>query len=292
MCAKKISTLNSKVKNSSKRPQVYDYHDYRAFLKDWLVFQKASQSNFSLRMLSSHAGLTAGFLPLVLSGKRPLSKNAFSKLVPLLGLDPSESSFLEILITLGNTDSQEVRLQSLRQMKRFGAYQKNNSKETEVYLYLTHWYYVVIREMAALPGFHLDAEWIQLHLHDLVALKEIREAIAFLTENHYIELCADGSIQPPQKDLNCHGGVYRIALTQFHREMLELAVKSMESTPSSARSIVGHTVAIKSENFEKANAIIDDALNKIRALGEQENDPDTVYHLEMALFPLTRRIKK
>jgi uncharacterized protein (TIGR02147 family) len=276
---------------ATQRPEIFGYHDHLEYLRDWLAFKKASQSDFSLRTLAKQAGLAAGYLPMVLGGKRPLTGKALARLLPYLGLDASEQSFLEHLLVFGTSESQEARFAAHERMKRFGDYRKQNRPETEVSEYLTHWYYVAIREMAALADFEADPLWIQRRLRFPVGLKEIKEALAFLLESGFLEKAADGSVRPPAKALDCTMRVFGVSLTKFHREALELAGKAIENTPAEQRNVQGHTFAIREENYAKANAIVENAIRQLVELTEAETRGDSIYHLEVALFPLTREEK-
>jgi uncharacterized protein (TIGR02147 family) len=269
------------------RPDIFQYHDHLSFLKDWLAFKKAGQPAFSLRRLALLAELATGYLPMVLSGQRQLSHKALSKLVPHLGLNPNEQNYLENLLTLSSANSHEVRVSAVERMQRFPAFQRNHPKDTQVYEYLTHWYYVAIRELALVQGFRPDPVWIQAQLRYQVPLAEIKAALEFLIVNGYLVLEPNGRVVHPEVSLECSGEVYRVALAKFHREILQLAGKSIEKTPSAKRSIQGHTCTLSEENFAKAKEIVDNAIQQIRALGQGEKQGDSVYHLEMALFPLT-----
>ena len=273
-------------KQYTNKPEIYRYHDYRIFLKDWLVYLKTSQPGFSMRKLAQQAGIATGYLPMMITGSRKISHKAFSKVAPFLKLSKSERSFLDLLITLGTSDSQHARLESLNRMKQFKEYKKLNPRETEVYQYLSHWYYVAIREMTALPGFQADPQWIQSQLNYKISLKDAKEALAFLIQNKYIKIGLNESVQPPEKNLDCIGGVYRIALTQFHQEMFSLASQSIEATPSDQRNILGHTFALDAKNFEKASTLIENTLKQLQELSK-DSQGDTVYHAQLAVFPLT-----
>lgn len=273
----------------ASKPDVFRYHDYRELLKDWLGFLKATKPGFSLRALAREAGFAVGYLPTVLGGGRPISSKALLKLIPLLGLNRTERSYLEALVAFGTSKSQAVRMDALERMKRFQSYRSSNPKEIEVHQYLTHWYYVAIREMAALPGFRLDPEWIQEQLREPVPLQELRDALEFLEKSGFIARREDGSIHLPERNLECTGGVYRVALSQFHRELLALASRSIENAQSSERLILGHTLATDAKVFEQACAILNDAIARIRALQPKESDGGGVYHLELAFFPLTQQ---
>jgi uncharacterized protein (TIGR02147 family) len=275
-----------------KHPEIYGYHDHLEFLRDWLAYRKASQPGFSMRSLAREAGLSPGYLPLVLAGKRVLSHKSLTKLGPHLGLSKNERSYLEALVILGTSDSQQTRLEALEKMKRFGAYQRSNPRELETYRYLTHWYYVAIREMALLPDFEPTPEWIQPRLRETVSAGEIQAALDFLLANGFLSKAADGRFSIPERALECVGGVYKVALTQFHHEVLDLAARSITETPSTERSIQGHTVALGERQFQEARAILDEAIGRIRALGQKpdpESPGEVVYHAELILFPMTQK---
>lgn len=270
-----------------KRPDVFKYPGYVEFLADWLTFRKASQSDFSMRSLAKKAGLASGYLPMVLGKKRPLSHAALLKIMPFLGLSASEQSFLENLVTLGTTDSHETRVTALERMQRFQKFQKHNSQESEVYDYLTHWYYVAIREMATLPDFKLDAEWVQERLRFAIPLSEVKNALTFLVRHGFLKVDAKGHVRPPEKSLECAGEVFKVALAKFHREVFGLAARAIDEMPSESRNIMGHTCVLSEKSYEKAKQIMENAIRQIRELGSDETDGNCVYHMEAALFPLT-----
>ena len=272
---------------SDKRPNIFSYHDYQKFLRDWLAFKKASPSRVSMRALAKAAGLASGYLPMVTSKKRPLSHAAWVKLAPHLGLSPSEKIFFENLLTLGTSDLHDRRVEALDKMKRSSRYARENPKEAEVYQYLTHWYYVAIRELAGTPDFNEEPQWIQSQLKYPVPLAEIKQAFEFLLKNGFLERDFAGKIRPPVKALDCSGGVYRIALGQFHKEILDLAAKSIDSTTSEERSLMGHTFKLGAESFPKAEQIVRDAIEQIQNLSTESQGNSSVYHMEVALFPLS-----
>ncbi len=273
----------------TQRPDIFKYHNYQVFLQDWFAYNKASRSAFSLRKLALQAGLASGYLPMVLSGKRPLSGAALAKLLPHLKLNTKEQIFLESLVVIGTSDSHGARMNALNRIRRSQQFQNSNVESAATYEYLTHWFYVAIREMAAFPEFKADALWIQERLAYSVPLKDIQTAIEFLLEKKFIELNGDGSVKSHLKAIDCTGGMYRLVLADFHREILNLAMQSIEKIASTERNVQGHTFALSKKNYDKATDIMNEAISKLRELGQQEKKGDSVYHIEMALIPLTHR---
>jgi len=272
----------------TQRPDIFSYHDHLEFLKNWVAYLKATQSRFSLRSLAKQAGLASGYLPMVLKGTRPLSAAALAKMIPYLSLNTNEQSFLDCLLVLGTSTSHEARVSALERMKKFSQFRSNNAQEAAAYQYLTHWYYVAVREMATLSGFKDDPVWIQERLRFQVSLKEVKEALEFLFENKFLEKAKDGSVQAPADALNCQGGIYRVGLSHFHREIMRLAGEAIDKVPREERNIMGHTCSLNSKNYEKARAIAEEAIRKIQALTAHE-EGEEVYHFEVALFPLTKK---
>ncbi len=277
--------------SGKSKPDIFRYHDYRQYLKDWFAFCKADQSSLSLRKVAEKAGMSVSGLSMVLSGSRSLSGKMLGRLAPSLGLHRRESDFLEILILLGNAKNQGERVTAFERLNEFRVYRNRNEKEAEVFRYLRHWYYVAIREMASLPGFKADPAWIRPRLQFQVSSSEIESALKFLIQHRYLELMPDGTVCPPSKALDCLGGVYKMALSQFHHEMLALAGRSIERVPPEKRNLLGYTLVVNAEKFAKVQHLLSQVYDEIRSVGQEGNEggaDEAVYHLELAFFPLTK----
>jgi uncharacterized protein (TIGR02147 family) len=268
-------------------PLIFNYHDYREFLRDYLRFQKKHTKSFNLRSLSKAAGFTPAFFTMVLNGRRSWSEATIDKLLPLLKLDPSSQSYFRLLCTVADSPSQENRLQALNKLQNYRRYRKMNPKENEVYRYLTKWYYVAIRELATTPGFKLDATWVQERLQFQVSQVEVKKALEFLQAQEFIKVKSDGSVELPSKQLDCKQGVYQMALAEFHQQMLELAGKSIKAAPKTERAILGHTFAIKKKDFEKLYGVLERTMKEMIEIEGESQDSDSVYHVALAAFPLT-----
>ena len=274
-------------KTETKRPDIFAHLDHLDLLKEWFQFLKSEQPKFSLRSLAAKADLATGYLPMILSGKRVLSAQALAKILPHLEMNPTEESYVDCLLLLATSTSHDARINASERMKRFSQFREQNPKETAAYQYLTHWYFVAIRELATTPGFRDDVVWIQDQLSFRISQKEIRTALDFLFKNHFLKKNSDGSVEAPKEALDCRGGIYRIGLVQFHREIMRLAGEAIDQIARDERNIMGHTCSLSPENFERARAITEEAIQKIRELGETDNG-DRVFHFEVALFPLSK----
>lgn len=268
----------------AREPSPYGHHDYREFLSAWLAAR-----SISLRSLARKAGLATGYLPMVLSGKRPLTRQALAKILPWLELGKDEAAFLEALLTLGESDSHEERAEALRRMRRHPEYARRNPRDSDAYEYLRQWTTVAIRELAGAPGFRADARWIRRRLRFKAPLAEIQASLDFLFRAGFLRRLEDGSVARPEGRLECSGGIYRIALGEFHRQTLDLAARSIDDVPRAERQLIGHTFRLDENGYRKAVDVLQRALDEIRSLAPQSGDESEVHHLELALFPLTQK---
>lgn len=271
----------------AKAPQIFDYHDYRKYLRDWLEFSKSQATKHSLRSLARAAGLSPAYLSMILAGTRNFSLESLEQLIPILELTPQEEQHLRNLKVIADSENQEERMLALGALQRASGYRDNHSRELEAYRYLTNWYYVAIREAVNLPDFKADPHWIKDKLKFSVSIAEIQTALDFLIAHKFIVKNTRGNYELPQKQIDCFGGVYKIALSEFHKEMFGLASQSIDATPRQKRNITFHTMAIAEKNFEKLREILDSALVQVEKMGAAESTPDSVYHVTFACFPLT-----
>lgn len=271
-----------------KRPLIVDYHDYRVFLNEWFPYLEQQHATFSLRSLARDSKVGVSTLSMILSGQRGLSKGTLDKIKPFLFLQERELKYLEVLRGMSEAPTAIVRSQEVSRLQRSKDYRRRHPKEFETYNYLSRWYYVAIREMATLPGFKTKAEWIQPRLREFLPLSDIQQALDFLLKHGFL---SEDQANAEPKLLSCMGGVFKLALGTFHRQMLNQVIESIDRTPADERHILGHTMAIPVARAEEAKLILADALKKLEALGEQPGSPDAVYHVELALIPLTQKPK-
>lgn len=268
------------------RPDVFRYHDHREFLRDWVRYLAKSGTGVSLRKIAAAAGLSIAYLPLVLAGKRRLSPRALEKILPHLALQPEEKHQLTLLVQLGEASSSRRRHEAVEALQLVSRYRQTNPTEADVFEYLSHWHYVVIREMVNLPHFRLDARWIQSQLPPSVTLPEVRRALRFLLEKGFVEELPEGRARNRERNLDCTGQVFGSALRKFHHAILPATLRSLDETPKEEHWILGHTMAFPKQAFPELQAILNDTIARVRELEARCKETDAVYHVTVLATPL------
>ena len=267
---------------------LFDYHDYREFLRDWFDQARENQS-LSLRDIADLCDLSTGYLPMILSGKRNLSEKSLDKLQDILKLNQEEHKYFKALLDLSDSSASKDRLAAFEEIRKLRSFRQKSSKELEVYRYLSNWLNVTIREMALRRDFNPNPQWIHERLVLKASLREIQESLDFLVDHGFLLKSSSGQISVSEKQLDCFSGVFRLSLGEFHRQMFALATHSIDLTPRDQRNLLGHTLLIPESQIETLRGILDETLKKVAALESPLREAGPVYHVILSTFPVAKK---
>ena len=164
-----------------KRPLVYDYLDYRAFLADMYQFRKQCGVHFSYRWFSQKSGFSSpNYLQLVINGKRNLTNTSIAKIAKGFGLKRREREFFENLVFMNQADTGEEK--NHYYLKMLSVTQKNNVRtlEEDQYEYFSKWYYPAVREIVGCENADITPEGIAARLEPAITAQEVRSALKLL----------------------------------------------------------------------------------------------------------------
>jgi len=286
---KKTALSKNKISNrisESVRPDVFAFHDYREFLSAWIEYTTAL-GGFSGREFSRRVGLSPGYLPSVLKRRFDLSQKALKKIIPVLKLESPESAYLKLLHKISDGETQIVRSAALKEIQKFRNFRRINTQEVEAYRYLSAWHIVAIREMVGLKYFKLDPKWIRKRLRFKVSIAEIRTAIDFLIDHGFLVVGNHGKVMTSDLNVKCSTGVYRVALAEFHHQMLNLAIESIYSSMAAERNLRSYTLSIPDRKIAELKEIQEEAFRKIASL-QEPGTGESVYQVNFVAFPLTK----
>ncbi|MAE57395.1 MAG: hypothetical protein CME69_00860 [Halobacteriovorax sp.] len=273
-----------------EQPNIYKYHDHIKYISDMIEYIKMNKTGVNMKTLSQSLKITPSYLSMIIARKREITFSLVSRLSNEFSLSKVEADFFETLIKFNQEEDDQLKSQYYEKIKKFKKYNSFHKEETKLHNYLSSWLNVAIREMTALEEFSSDPKWIQKKLTHNVNLNDIKKSLSFLEANGYIQKDESDKYFCPDQRVNCHDKIYSNALATFHREFLALAGDSITKTPSTQRQLKGHCMAFNKNNYEEAKDILNEALEKIANLDNSTEEGESVYFVELALFPLTKAI--
>jgi uncharacterized protein (TIGR02147 family) len=270
-----------------EKPNVFKYHDYLLFINDWIVFKQDSDNkSFSIRKWSQFIETSPSLITMILKRQRTLTDSLFFRMIQQMDLKKNEREALACLRLIANSESAEERSNTYNKLIKIPEYKKENSNNLKVFEYLSNWINVAIRELAFTNDFVDDPAWIKSRLRVHSERRDIEKALEFLKDRKYLYLDENSKWRPTENQMDCSEGVYKLSLTDFHRQMLNFAGDSINEVKRKDRYIVGHTFSVSKDQYTEAQSILEEALKRIENLNKSDNAND-VYQIEIALFPLT-----
>lgn len=271
-------------------PDLFTYLDHRKWLGDWFTWKKEANPRFSHRMFARRAGhKSPSLLLLVVQGKRNLTAKTTTGFIRATGLDAEEARFFRLLVHLDAADRAEERNEIFARIAASQRFQAARRIEGESFAYLSQWYLPAIRELASLPGFRADPEWIARTLHPPIRTSQARAALASLQALGMLEIDADGRAVVHDATLATPHEVAGLAVHNYHRGVLQRAEAAITSVRPHDRQLGAVTVAIPSSEVGALKAEVAAFLERFLDRCEKMDAPaDCIYQLGAQLFPLTR----
>jgi uncharacterized protein (TIGR02147 family) len=294
-----------------KLASILAYADFRRYLRDFYTDRKSRVARFSFRAFAKAAGFASpNFILLVMEGKKNLTGESASRLAQAMGLAGEEAAHFLDLVRFGQAKDVEARGRALESLDSRQRREGPAILAEDDAAYLAHWHLPVIRELAALPDFSEDPAWIARRLGFPVAVKDIREALAFLERKGYLartttatptqerakarargSKALPGRLVPREATLatgDMEPGALARAARAYHLQMAELARQAIFTLPIERRSVSNTTLSFSAEAYARALKHIEAMRAELLALAAHDAHPENLYQLNVNLFPLTK----
>lgn len=269
------------------RPVIYQYVDYRVFLKDSLEFRRSSLGE-NLAEICKKAGFsTSSYFNLLIAGKRNLSRSASKQLAKALHLRSQEANFFVSLVEFNQATDHEAKRSAFEVLKSFRHFREQNREVTHQFKYFSRWYFSAILAALQYP------DWRKKSLNEQAAdLKiqviELERAYKSLHEIGMVEY-KDSQWRPTQTSYRSPNELESLFVASFHTEMIERAKEALNSLPSTERKVGGMTIGLSEAQVESASKRIFQFVDDLHAILSASNDQaEKVYQFNFQLFPLMR----
>lgn len=270
-------------------PNIFEYTNYRDFLRDSYAHLKKTQDNFSYRYFAIKAGFSSsGFLHLIIDGKRNLSKDSVPRFSSALGLSKKEQQFFDTIVSFNQAKTPEAKRYYLELIHNLRSLKVGTSLGDHQFNYLSNWFYPVIRELISLLDFEENTAWIKARLCGRITCRQAQEAIDSLLKMGLVKRDASGRLVLSDANLTTEEEVKSTAAYTFHQQMLSVAKDVLATIPAVRREVSGITMAVSRRHFNEIKKKIHQFRNEVmQYLVDNPEMTEEVVQLDMLLFPLT-----
>jgi uncharacterized protein (TIGR02147 family) len=268
---------------------IYDFLDYRAFLRAYYEAAKKTRAGFSYRLFSEQAGLKSpNFLKLVIDGERNLGPETVDKVAKALGLGSKEGQYFADLVNSSQAESAVDRSRAFERVAASRRFRSARRIDALVLSYLSHWYHPAIRELAARADFSEDPVWIAKMLVPCIRASEAKNSLSLLLELGLLTRAKNGRLTRGEVTLTTEHEVKQMGAANFHRQMMERAADSIQNIPREERDLAALTVCVSAETAAQVKQRIHAFRESLADLCDADAEPARVHQLNIQWFPLSR----
>jgi uncharacterized protein (TIGR02147 family) len=270
-------------------PDVFDYLDYRAYLRDFYQHRK-QRGPFSYRAFSMRAKLKSpNYLKLVVDGERNLTASMAKRFAAACGLTGQSAAFFGELVAFGQAESVDERNEIYARVRRYRQYREGHQLQIAQAEYHVRWYLPAVRELALAHDFKADPEWIAERLVPKIKPNEAQFALSTLQQLGLLVEDTDGNLTQGTSLVSTGAETASLHMVNFHRTMMQLASESLERIPHERRDISSVTLCLGPEGLEMIKRAIVRFRRELLELSELEKEPEQVVQVNFQLFPLSGR---
>ncbi len=265
---------------------IFEYQDYRRYLRETFAELKQSRSHLSQRAIQMKMGITSsGFLANVLAGRSNLTLSQCRKLAKVLKLNKSETAYFETMVLFNQAKTIDDKAEYFQ---RLLAYQQTKLKVlTGKQLSLfSRWHYAVIRELANFVDVR-DHKTLGQMLDPPISPAEAKESVAQLLSLGILKELANGRIVQNDEIVSTGNEIRSFDVVNFQSATLDVAKRALLKCPKKERDISALTFTVSEECFGQIKEELRQVRKRILNLVQRDTKPERVYQCSLNLFPVS-----
>jgi uncharacterized protein (TIGR02147 family) len=270
---------------------LFDYLDYREFLRDFYKEQKGKHFYFSFRYIAQKTNIDPAHIARVFQCKRHLSEKSIAPFVALCKFTTEEKRYFDGLVSFNTARTDRESRNAFEALLALSSV-KSLTLRSEQYAFYTKWYYTAVRALIGMRPFtSKGCGRIAKALSPQITAAQAREAIGLLLKTGLIRENKDGALAATEAHITTGKQWQSLAVKAFQNETMLLARESLDRHARELRDISTVTIGIKQNRMDEFRERIAEFRKSIIQLAEEEQEPDEVYQFNIQLFPLTDSAK-
>ncbi len=275
------------------KPIIFNYNDYRIFIKEWFEWKKEQNPLFSHRTFARIASLPShNYLIRVINGNRNISADYIKLVIKGMKLSKEEGDFFYLLKSLDSEKSSEKKTVIFKKLLSFRDRYSTMVLEEERLLFYEKWYYPLIWELANFVNFHEDYSLLGSLCIPKISEKEAKEAVKMLLHLKLLNKNRDGTYNQVSPTVTTGDEVRAAVVRNYHRQHLLNSEIKLDLVPPEERDISSVTVPASKESFLKMKKVIQDCRKELLEIAESDKSPDAVYLVGFQLLPQSKRFSE
>lgn len=279
----------------SQKPNIFDYNDFRAYLKDFYSYKHQYSKKFSKTYICKELGLpnSRSYFQDVLNGKF-VSQLKVPLFIKVFNLDRDEAQFFRVLVNYNQAvDDPEEREFLFEQLISLNQTPKAIISAKE-YSYYKDWYNSVVRAVLNIVDFKKDDNYLKFARQIFPPLTETqaRGSVNLLLDLELIAENDHGFLKPTEKVITTGAYAKDEVIKQHQLKSLDIAREAILKNQKQSQRVITKTVSVSEEGYNRVLKNIEKCSSEINSIVHKDEAPaDRVYQLDIVLFPHSNKGK-
>lgn len=266
-------------------PSIYQYLDYRLFIKDRFHWMQSQDAGFSQRKLARVAGFAnPGFFNEVIKGRRKLSPAAIERMGAGLSLDANGIEFLRVLVALTDAKDTEEKRAAMRKLefrRNRSFFRRLNQSQSKYYLDLN---YPLVRAAIGVCDFRGDYQVLGDFLRPPMTAASIKRYVRDLCEWELVAQDREGRycvthsfLEPPEE--------MKDALVRLQQAWLTQSVHLLSTMPASERHVSSALLTVSEGTYKAILDRVEKMREELLDLVRADQSSERVVQFNIQVFP-------
>jgi uncharacterized protein (TIGR02147 family) len=273
-------------------PNIFEYQNFRTYLKDYYDEQKSLKKNFSYRYFSEKAGVnTPSFLYYIIENKRNLTKNSIVKISQAIGHSREEADYFENLVFFNQAETINEKTYYYSRLIEVRRPLDVQKIAADRYEYFCKWYHAVVREVVTFLDFRDDFARLGAFLVPPISAREAKDSLRLLERLGFLERDEKGLYhQTSNLVLGRPAQVEAFEIERFQMEMVQMALKAYEGIPIKNRMSTSTTFSVSKKTFDLFKLRIREFQRDLMEIARVDDTQEQTFQITVNLFPVSRDI--
>lgn len=266
---------------------LFEYLNYRDFLKDAYEERHAGDWRFSHRYIAEKADFDASMFNKILQGKRNLTPRLVSVFADIFCSDDREKKYFADMVSFNQAKNHSESRQFLEKLVA--------TKECKVekvakdqFEYFDNWYHAVIRELVTFYPYVGDDAALGLMVRPPITASQVKSSIALLERLNMIKKNEQtGFYEQTQGLISSGTESYSTAVNSYIQQNLNVAQTAIDRFGREERNLSTLAFGCDENTYSELVEMVRRFRREVLAKVGQCQKPNRVFQLGMQLFPLS-----
>ncbi len=266
---------------------IFEYLNYREFLKDAYEERHALDWRFSHRFIAEKADFDSSMFNKILQGKRNLSGRLVSVFADIFCKDEREKTYFANMVAFNQA---KTHSESRRYLEKLVATKECKVEELakDQFEYFDHWYHAVVRELVTFYPYVGDDAALGLMVRPPITASQVKSSFALLERLSMIRKNEEtGFYEQTQGLISSGSESYSTAVNSYIQQNLEVAQSALDRFDRGERNLSTLAFSCDENTYAELVEMVRRFRREVLAKVNSCAKPNRIFQLGIQLFPLS-----